>query len=957
MLGSEETRPYRCREFDLKLEGFADGRLSPGEMAACRAHLDDCVSCRRRLRDETQWLSLLQISPGRERLSPAEAAALRQAVYQRIRRRMIMRQTKWTLQSAAVLVMIVAVGLLVWWQQNGWTVPAEPQPAPTPIPISQVEQVVLTLAVDEVRRGRYEPLIALFEQENPHIRVRLANFSEAADEGDSSIRALASSFDVFPYTPNRQGETHYLLDLRPFLDADPQFDAGDFLPGLLPAVPEPVWAIPTAAAYQVTFFDKGAFNAASLPYPALDWTTEEFLATALALTVRENGQVVRWGYIPGQLRYSPLLATQLTAPLIQPDGLRLSDPDVVTAVQWLSDLFTVHQVSPWLDVYKAPERRPVAGGPTSLSLINSGMAAMWHSTHVLFEEHDERLGVTAVPHGPHGYAADPSLMGYAASRGTRSPDAAWQLLDFLSRQPQSPGLFPVSLVPSRRSVAAATNYWAQAPDALAPVLQFAAENNVAARINFEAAGLLEEAFTAHIDDHTPVAVALASQTAVISATPGSSEVELIVVPEAEPEPGNDTIQITFMSYAVEQHRRLANQFQREHPTIRVRVEIPHDQPGISRLGHVAGSDCFEETAIGDDELRAAVLPLMPLLELDGSLELDDFYPLASDYFMRDGELWALPAWIATALIEYNRGIFQESDVPEPALDWTLDDFLEIARQITSGEGESKRYAYDEPFEYLIRTGPTAFGVQPVDYVSAVPVFDYGAMAEMMIWYADLVRLYEIQPQPTGNSMVDFSRFETLLRGQRLAMWPEWATNIVVVAENYTPLGFDTGIVPLPMGPAGTRGEVTVGGYFIMAGTPHRQACWEWINFLARHPQATGRRTSLPAYIETAQSAAYVDYVGEQAVAASRAYVESLNPLPMSPSISWFRPTFDWLIEAYRQVVHDEMDVTTALASADAKFSEYRQCIIEREAFEDGHEQLECLGLVDPALKRRYMYRP
>ncbi|MFO7539089.1 MAG: extracellular solute-binding protein, partial [Chloroflexota bacterium] len=292
--------------------------------------------------------------------------------------------------------------------------------------VPQTEQVTLTLAVEGSSLNRYQPLIEAFEQENPHIRVRLVNINEVANPDESGIRALATSFDVFPYSLNRQGESQYLLDLRPLLDLDPQFEPADFLPGLLPAPLEPLWAIPTGAAYYLTFYDQSAFTDAGLPLPELEWTSDDFLAAALALTLREGDDVSRWGYVPGQMRYPPLLASQLAGPLTTPDGsLRLADPDVVTAVQWLSDLFTVHEVSPWLEEYRPAERRSNSGGQSALALIDSGMAAMWHTTHLLFDENEEHVGVTTVPLGPHGLAAEPIIYGFAASRGTAHPEAAW----------------------------------------------------------------------------------------------------------------------------------------------------------------------------------------------------------------------------------------------------------------------------------------------------------------------------------------------------------------------------------------------------------------------------------------------------------------------------------------------------------------------------------------------------
>jgi ABC-type glycerol-3-phosphate transport system substrate-binding protein len=830
--------------------------------------------------------------------------------------------------------------------------------------VTQTEQVTITLAVEGSSLNRYRPLIEAFEEENPAIQVRLVSLDEVADPNESGIRALATSFDVFPYSPNRQGESQYLLDLRPLRDLDPQFDTADFLPGLLPPTTEPLWAIPTGAAYYLTFYDQSAFEAANLLPPELDWTTDDFLDAALALTAREGDEVTQWGYVPGQLRYPPLLAGQLTGPLTTPDGgLRLADPDVVAAVQWLSDLFTVHEVSPWLEEYKPVERRSGSGGQSALALIDGGMVAMWHTTHLLFDADKENVGVTAVPHGPHGLAAEPILYGFAASRGTAHPEAAWQLLHFLSRQP-SQEAWAGLITPARRSVAVANSYWEQLPDNLAPALQYTAENNSPPRITFQAANLLQEAIAVHIDDDVPAAVALGQLPPPTAVSPDDAEPEIVVVPTAvtDDDDEEERIRIIFsVSYgATEPHRRLVNQFQQENPAIAVHVPETDNTPGISLLDRVAGSDCFMETntAIHDAELRAAILPLTPLLELDGSLQIDDFYALPRSYLIEDGELLALPAFVVVSLIEYNRDLFREAGVPEPALDWTLDDFLEIAQQMTWGEGETKQYGYDELLEHLVNTGRVAFDVQYIDHGPGIPTYDYQAAFEMITWYADLIRLYEVQPPPSDSSVVNFSRFESLLRAERLAMWPAWASNIVIARENI-PLKFEIGTVSHPLGPSGSRGDLTVGGYYIMADSPHRQACWEWIKFLARHPQATNVKFNMPVHIQTAESAEYMNYAGEEITVAARAFLESSNPgfRVDNITISWFYPGSDWLREAYREIVNGDTDVATALANAEVKFSQYRQCIIEREAFDDNLEQLECVGVVDPALKSRYTFRP
>jgi multiple sugar transport system substrate-binding protein len=942
--------PLTCAGFEGLLDGVIDNSLRPQQATAVQEHLQGCAACRRSLLAAQGLVRRLQIESAwqRQSLSPAVSARARHRFYRRLRGKSIMRQTKLFLHSAAALaLLLVAVGLFNWWQRNGWTVPAEPQPAATATPAARVEQVALTLAIESASLNRYRPLIEQFEAEHPHIRVRLVNVSDVANRDDSGIRPLASSFDVFPYSPNRQGESQYLLDLRPFLDLDPHFDPDDFLPGLLPSRSEPLLAVPTGAAYYLTFFDKNAFAAAGLPHPKLDWTTTDFLAAAVALTRREGGEVTQWGYVPAQLRYSPLLATQLTGPLQTGDGLRLSDPDVITAVQWLSDLFTIHQASPWLDDYRPAERRS-GDGQSAQGLINAGRAAMWHTTHVLYDENDEQVGVTAVPRSRHGLAAEPIIYGFAISRGTANPEAAWQLLHFLSRQPPQDMAFVNAPVPARRSVATAGNYWQQVPESLTAALQYTAENSAPPRIPVQATNLLQQALAEHIEDNTPVAAALGQLPAQPGAPPDEEE-PVIVVPISPPNDDDQAIRITFAtdSGLLEAQRRLAIEFQEKYPDINIQI-VAKDIFVRNVLDRIAGSDCFvgEPDFWRDDEVRAALLPLTPFLEIDQAVHLDDFYPVLMEPLLVNGELWGIPAWVSPPYVEFNRQLFAEAGIPDPPLDWTLDVFLDIARQLTTGDGESKQYGYAQFMPYFGLGSFDAFGVDVVDNSTVVPNFNYEAAAQMIAWHVDLIRLHQVQPLIGGMDTPNFDEFEALLRSGRLAMWPGGGSAGAVMRTG-VPLSFRVGVAARPIGPAGYSSVLhlvpTAYHIAITADPLQRQACWEWIKFLVAEATAvqvnasTSNARLMPAHIQTAQSEAYVSLVGEEVAAVFQDYLHfsaASGPPTIPPSPPWMRPGHDWLRDAYWQAVTGEVTVAEALANADVKFSRYRQCVIDNDAFDD-----------------------
>jgi ABC-type glycerol-3-phosphate transport system substrate-binding protein len=820
-----------------------------------------------------------------------------------------------------------------------------------PPAVTQREQVTITLAVDGGALPRYRPLIAAFEQENEAIRVRLVSLEEVADADESNVmRARATSFDLFPYSPNRQGDTQFLLDLRPFIERDPNFEAADFYPNLLVEDNGRIHIIPVSAAYHLIYYDKASFDAANMPYPQNGWTLDQFLLAAQQLTQRERDEVMRWGYIPLAPEWSPLLAAHLNAPIGKFDAPRFEDNDAIAGIRWLSELFTLHQVSPWLPFFSE------YGSFGYIDpAIGSGKAAMWLGSNTTYGQQVElvdNLGVVAVPEGAAGLFAEPVIHGYSISMGTVQPDAAWQLVSFLSRQPPIYETFYYA-VPARQSVAIATDFWQRFPVEVRDVILYSAENTRPHQLwsrMWEIRAVLVEV----VENNKLVEDAVRGRS-----RPLVRDEDPVVVTPPKPTPAPSGTTVRFSAFQnLEAVRNLAQTFNQANPGTTILVSSFPDDDNYNDF------DCYSRIAWSMNQARVDGLAAIDaLMDLDSTTNFDDFYPTTWESVTWDGQRYGLPLAAAHRVIVYDRRKFQEAGVADPDLDWTVDDFLEAALELTIDTGDDRQYGF---FDLYYRLGSTPqlhamFGIQFYDASVFPPTFNFVAAEPAYRWYIDLTTLYGVQPVLPVRGDNYSATHATFVNSRHAAFEAQGNYAMKTEQINFVPQTAELerenlGVAPLPLGPAGTNmpqsGLLAI-NYYISKTTEHVQACWQWIGFLS---QQTGPVSDIPARISVAESADYETTVGPQAAAVYRAAMRGGDQLPnvatFGATPEWMRPGWVWARRALEQSLHGA-NLLEELEKSQEHWNAFRECVTVSDAFNSGEGWVQCAVQIDPALAALY----
>ena len=135
-------------------------------------------------------------------------------------------------------------------------------------------------------------VIAAFEAAHPNIKIDLTILPESGleDRMNTAIGADSKLPDVFPLL---SGEWRPIaLDLSSYIEADPDVSPDMYANSFWrtrATFGDKVVALPMGIGANVVLYNKDVFDNAGVEYPTADWTTEDFIEKAAAVTDRANG--------------------------------------------------------------------------------------------------------------------------------------------------------------------------------------------------------------------------------------------------------------------------------------------------------------------------------------------------------------------------------------------------------------------------------------------------------------------------------------------------------------------------------------------------------------------------------------------------------------------------------------------------------------------------------------------
>lgn len=260
-----------------------------------------------------------------------------------------------------------------------------------------------------------------------------------------------------------------LENLTPFVEFtqqnDPEFQTSSFLNDFFPQIVDRftvkgnLYAIPRdVAPFACVFYNKELFDQAGISYPTDDWTWDDLLKMARALTKRDSyGRITQYGFY-GWAWQNFVYGNggALVDDVRNPTRTLINDPRTISGLQFYADLANLYQVMPT---------------PTALTNLGMGVDMMFASGRLamflsgiwetpLLRNYNFKWDVAMFPKNREGIRAfGTGGSGYAILRTSKHKKEAWEVVRALTNPAAQARLAERGLAQPARISVAESKHW------------------------------------------------------------------------------------------------------------------------------------------------------------------------------------------------------------------------------------------------------------------------------------------------------------------------------------------------------------------------------------------------------------------------------------------------------------------------------------------------------------------
>lgn len=303
---------------------------------------------------------------------------------------------------------------------------------------TEAEVVTLTWAFwgspEEV--ATHQSVADAFMEETPNIKLEILN--EPWNDYFTKMQTLWASGDpevvpdvLFLWPTPRYAADGVLENLDPWIEQS-GYDTDDYWPALLESAmyEGSIYGFPRDIGLEVLYYNKDIFDEASLDYPTDDWTWDDLLAAAEALTVVESsGRVARYalGMEGGKYQlWSGQNGGSILDDMRNPSKCTLTEPAAMEGIQFFADMMNNNYAMRDANLSQAGGDAAVfQSGQVAMIIQNASRVSTFNSAGMNYD-------VSTVPIPEDGQrSASAGGAAWVMSALSDNKEEAWQFLSWL----------------------------------------------------------------------------------------------------------------------------------------------------------------------------------------------------------------------------------------------------------------------------------------------------------------------------------------------------------------------------------------------------------------------------------------------------------------------------------------------------------------------------------------------
>jgi multiple sugar transport system substrate-binding protein len=252
-------------------------------------------------------------------------------------------------------------------------------------------------------------------------------------------------------------------------------------------------------------------------------------------------------------------------------------------------------------------------------------------------------------------------------------------------------------------------------------------------------------------------------------------------------------------------------FQEANPDIKVEITgYPGNQEGFTRLSQAVQSG----SAVDVFRLPSDVLPQLvkddlvaPIDEYLTEEDKADIYPNLLQSVTVDGKAYAWPLWVPPVGMYLNLDVFEEKGVEPPTGDWTYDEFVEVAKQLTFTRDDGTQvYGYTALIDPgVVNAWPIILGdgALPISQDNTQYTWNTPEGISGLKKLVDLAQVHKVVPPNFGAQTLE--DVQGAFKNKTVAMYSEPSG----ASSGYASENINFEVISMPIGASGK--PITAGG--------------------------------------------------------------------------------------------------------------------------------------------------